>query len=68
MTHHNYATVFNHAAKRATELQMDVGIEKIREFGKTVFSAKLLPRPENRTGWELRCEVVRPGTPTLLGE
>lgn len=65
MTHPDYKTVFNHACERATTLQMEVGIEKQREFGRIVYSAKLLPKPENRYGWELQCEVVKPGTPAL---
>lgn len=65
MTHPDYKTVFNHAAQRATALQMDMGIEKQREFGRVVYTAKLLPKPEHRYGHELNCEVVSPRTPLL---
>jgi hypothetical protein len=42
----------------ANKLGISVGIEKLTAFqGWTI---KLLPRPENRCGWELRCECVDP--------
>ncbi len=65
MTHANYNLVFNAAVDLADKCQMDAGIEKMNEFGRTVYSAKLLPKPENRYGWELRCEVVKPGAPKV---
>lgn len=34
-----------------------IGNSKTCEVSKTV---KMLPKPENRRGWELRCEVVQP--------
>jgi hypothetical protein len=45
----------------ARELKHDVGLWKADEFGKTVFNIRSLPRPENRYGHELQCEVVSPG-------
>lgn len=32
------------------------------------FTISGLPRRENRAGWELRCEVVRPGDPIAVSE
>ena len=61
-----YKEAFNHAAKKATELNMAVGIEKTREFTSTIFrSGFLLPKKENRCGFELTCEVVEPGQPFM---
>lgn len=42
------------------QLGRETGIEKMRQFGREVFLVHHLPKPENRTGFELRCEVVKP--------
>ena len=55
-----YEEAFNLAVDTANRLQVDVGIAK-DDFGG--YSYFLLPWPENRVGHELRCQVVRPGTP-----
>jgi len=44
------------AQKRANETGFDIGLER-NDLFKT-FSTFMLPRRENRTGHELRCEVV----------
>lgn len=59
----NWKNAHAHAAELATACERDVGIEKGKEFGRTVFKTFLLPNKENRCGHELRCEVVTPGTP-----
>lgn len=46
------------AQTAANELRMDVGLERNDLF--KCFRLFLLPRPENRSGHELRCEVVSP--------
>lgn len=58
-----YAACYNAAVDLAGRIGSDVGIEKVaahdghyRHFG--------LPR--NRTGHELRCEVVKPGYPAMI--
>ena len=51
------------AVELARLLKRETGIEKAREFGKEVFRVHSLPRAENRCGFELRCEIVRPGDP-----
>ncbi len=51
------------AVTLARQCLMDVGIEACKEYGRKVLRVKLLPKPENRYGWELRCEVVRPSDP-----
>lgn len=56
----NYSAVFAFAQAMADKMGREVGIEKTREFGTTVYTFKQLPNPENRSGWELTCEVVRP--------
>ena len=42
---------------------LDVGLAKGNEYGRTVFTLRYLPKPENRCGHELRCEIVRPTDP-----
>jgi hypothetical protein len=49
------------AQAKADIAQCDAGIEKNDVFKR--FMTFLLPRPENRTGYELRCEVVHPNEP-----
>ena len=39
---------------------LDVGIWHAVEFGQAGFNVRYLPRPENRYGHELACEVVQP--------
>ena len=51
------------AVELARLLKREVGIEKANEYGKQVFRVHTLPRPENRYGFELRCEIVRPSDP-----
>jgi hypothetical protein len=55
-----YETAFNEAVDLADRVNMDVGLAKDAFGGWSLF---LLPRPENRRGEELRCQVVTPGTP-----
>ena len=52
-----------HAVKLARQLGREVGILKAKEYNKTVFQVLHLPRPENRYGFELRCELVSPDDP-----
>lgn len=64
-----YEEAYDVAIRRARELlagglpadQCEQGIEKVYN-GFTTFG---LPRPANRYGFELRCEVVRPSDPVL---
>ena len=51
-----------HAAAYALAKQIghDVGIWRVNEFGKEGYNIRSLPKPENRYGHELRCEVVSP--------
>lgn len=45
------------------ELGRDVGIWRQAEFGMDGYNIRSLPRPENRYGHELKCEVVTPHDP-----
>jgi hypothetical protein len=56
----SYEDAYEQARQTATRLGRDVGIMKNAFGGYSVFA---LPNPENRRGHELRCEVVRPGSP-----
>ena len=47
----------------ARQLGRETGIEKTKEFNTPGFRVHHLPKPENRCGFELRCEVVRPTDP-----
>lgn len=49
---HAYATQLTQLLKR------DVGILKTKEYNKLVYQVIHLPKPENRYGFELRCEIV----------
>jgi hypothetical protein len=51
------------AVKLARFLNHDVGIWRAVEFGRDGFNIRSLPRPKNRYGHELRCEVVSPSDP-----
>lgn len=55
-----YEDAYEQARQRADRTGRDVGIMKNAFGGYSVF---VLPNPENRRGHELRCEVVRPGSP-----
>lgn len=48
------------AQRRANAAQLDVGIRKVREYGRTRFVVSYLPRADRRYGDDLRCEVVTP--------
>jgi hypothetical protein len=37
-----------------------MGIERVNEFGRSAYRVLGLPKPENRYGFELRCELVEP--------
>lgn len=59
----DYPPAHEYAIDLANQCSRDCGLAKSKEFGRTVFSVFLLPNKENRTGHELTCEVVQPGTP-----
>lgn len=48
------------AQAAANQLGRDMGIERMCEYGHTVFNTRILPMPKNRYGHELRCEIVEP--------
>jgi hypothetical protein len=56
--HAKYLAAHKKAQHMANEMGVDVGIERNDLFKE--FRVFLLPRPENRSGHELRAEVVRP--------
>jgi hypothetical protein len=44
---------------RALNGRFEIGLEKFAEYGKPGFRAGfILPKPENRSGFELRCEAI----------
>jgi len=47
----------------ARQIGHDVGIWRQAEYGKDGYNIRSLPKPENRYGHELRCEVVTPRDP-----
>lgn len=51
------------AVKLARLLGREVGLLKAKEYACDVFQVFPLPKPENRQGFELRAEVVRPSDP-----
>lgn len=57
---HRYAV----EVARSINGRCEIGIEKFSEYGKPGFRAGfLLPKPQNRSGFELRCEVVTAADP-----
>lgn len=54
-----YQEAVTYARVQATKLGMDHGLERLGAS----YRVFILPRPENRYGHELRCEVVRPNDP-----
>lgn len=59
----DYKEAFNSAVDLAVRLGKEVGLEGFKEYGKPGFRVFHLPKPENRYGFELRCQVVRPDEP-----
>jgi hypothetical protein len=58
--HKTYQAAREEAEKRVKQYGIAHGIEKPTPYqGWTV---KMLPLPQNRSGWELRCEAVEPGS------
>ena len=56
----DYGRAHAHAQNRANMSRISYGIEKVDSALETGFVVRPLPKPENRSGWELRCEVVDP--------
>jgi hypothetical protein len=55
----DYDDAKEYAQKWANQLNgTDVGIKKIKEYGKKKFLVLLLPSPEKSFGYERRCERV----------
>lgn len=59
----DYKEAFNAAIDLANLLGRETGLEAAKEYGKPGFRLHNLPKPENRYGFELRCQVVQPGEP-----
>ena len=55
-----YSAAKADAQKRANDSQRDVGLEWLGEGVMAHWHVFGLPNPENRYGFELRCEVVYP--------
>lgn len=51
------------AVRLARQLGREVGVLKAKEYTSTVYQVIHLPKPQNRQGFELRCEVVAPSDP-----
>ena len=62
-----YRDAFNYAVEWADKRNADCGIEKVKcPFARReMFNVHFLPKPQNRYGFELRCQVVRPGEPRM---
>jgi hypothetical protein len=51
------------AVMLARQLGREIGLWRAVEFGREGYNIRSLPRPENRYGHELQCEVVGPRDP-----
>lgn len=66
-----YNEAYDAAVRRARETLVagirpeacEIGLE-FNDLFKT-YSIMALPMPQHRSGWELRCEVVRPSDPLI---
>lgn len=56
----DYSVARAEAQRRANVYRCDIGIEAAKEYGRLVYRLLGLPKPANRQGFELRCEVVSP--------
>lgn len=63
-----YEEAYYHASNRTKELGVAHGIERAKEYDIDGFNVHMFPKPENRYGWELRCETVEIGSPVLYKE
>ena len=64
MTFIDYIEAHNYAVNKARSLNMCYGLEKMSQFGKQVYSVKMVPtNPDKRFGWECRCEIITPESP-----
>lgn len=62
-SHTTWKEAHTAAVKLAREAGKEVGIERMVQFGKTVFLVHRLPAAKFRRGFELRCEIVQPTDP-----
>lgn len=54
-----YREARTYAATQVRELRMAHGIERQKTYTREgEWHVMMLPRPENRSGWELRCESI----------
>ena len=54
----------HYASQQARQYNHVYGIEAMREYGKQILSVKMIPNdPNQRFGWEARCEPVLPTDP-----
>jgi hypothetical protein len=65
MTYKTWKEAHTEAVKLARLIGHDVGLWAGKEYGigPMVYKIRSLPKPENRYGYELRCEVVTPRDP-----
>jgi hypothetical protein len=63
-----YHAAFNAGCDLARQLGHDVGLERVKLPGSKkgeAFRVFSLPKPENRYGFEARCEVITPDMPKM---
>lgn len=65
--HNTYREAFNAAVKLARQIGYETGLLGVDcpLARREVFRVYILPRPEYRQGFELRCQVVRPDEPLM---
>lgn len=61
----DYRRAYNAAIMQARETGREVGLERCKEYNKTVYNVFPLPGEKFRQGHELKCQVVRPDEPLL---
>jgi len=65
--HKTYQAAFNAAVELARLLGRETGLLKVAcpLARRDVYRVYTLPKPENRCGYELRCQIVRPDEPLM---
>jgi hypothetical protein len=63
--HREYRDAFNAACDMARLRGREMGLEKVDGPLEKGFRVISLPKPENRYGFELRCQVVTPTEPKM---
>ena len=63
--HASYDAAVTEAATKALSTGLAYGLSVRREYGRNVYTVRVLPSPALRFGVDLRCEVIDPSNAAL---